>query len=107
SPMSFTSSIDSAVYNELHLVVRVYDSELSWTTAAMDGAAARGKDKVVQWLHTNRPEGCSGQAFLEAAANNHLNVLKVLYGYYPALSNPCEEIVVAATAGHARIVRFL
>ncbi|OWZ20260.1 LOW QUALITY PROTEIN: hypothetical protein PHMEG_0005347 [Phytophthora megakarya] len=44
------------------------------TTEAMDQAAACNHLDVVKWLHTNRNEGCTTRAIDVAAGNGHLNV---------------------------------
>ncbi|ETP02553.1 hypothetical protein F441_20400 [Phytophthora nicotianae CJ01A1] len=73
----------------------------------MDGAAALGKLDLLKRLHSNIPEGCSNAAFINVAANRHLNVLEWLYEFYPQRANPGEEIIRAAECGYTDIVRFL
>ncbi|KAG7384338.1 hypothetical protein PHYPSEUDO_002745 [Phytophthora pseudosyringae] len=73
----------------------------------MDGAAARGRLGIMQWLHSTRSEGCSVDAFTEAAANGHLHVLRWLIQHYPQLSRPVHCLVAAAEHGHVEILRFL
>ncbi|KAG7383924.1 hypothetical protein PHYPSEUDO_003217 [Phytophthora pseudosyringae] len=90
-----------------HRVVQRYRRSRPLTVRAMDGAAALGKLELVQWLHSNRPEGCSSAAFNTAAANRHLNVLEWLYEFYPQVANPAEEIVKAAECVHVEVIRFL
>lgn len=41
-------------------------------------AAANGHLSVVQWLHCNRPEGCTREAVDNAAARAHLELAKWL-----------------------------
>ncbi|KAJ8531658.1 hypothetical protein ON010_g14304 [Phytophthora cinnamomi] len=101
------ATVDSAVYNDLMGVIHVYGYSRSWTVAAMDGAAARGRLDILQWLHDNRSEGCSTTAFLGAAAHDHLDVLRWLHQYYPNLGDSQKELEVAAKCGHVRVVRFL
>ncbi|KAK1942848.1 putative ankyrin repeat protein [Phytophthora citrophthora] len=101
------STIDSAVYNDLQRVIQVYRHCRPYTVGAMDGAAGLGKLELVQWLYTNRTEGCSHTAFINAAANHHLNVLEWLYEFYPPVANPVQEIVKAAECGNVEIVEFL
>ncbi|EEY63191.1 uncharacterized protein PITG_15411 [Phytophthora infestans T30-4] len=45
----------------------------------MDGAAAKGRLKIVQWLHHNRKEGGSTAAMDVAAKNGNLQVVKWLH----------------------------
>ncbi|EGZ18328.1 hypothetical protein PHYSODRAFT_286064 [Phytophthora sojae] len=70
----------------------------------MDGAAARGRLDIVQTLHNTRDEGCSTDAFVEAAGNNHLHVLQWLHQFYPDKSDTRQELKAAAGNGHARVV---
>lgn len=72
----------------------------------MDDAAANGKMGAVQWLHTNRPEGCTTKAMDEAAANGQLEVLKWLHanrseGYTDS------AILNGASKDHAETVKWL
>ncbi|KAF1781532.1 Ankyrin repeat-containing domain [Phytophthora cactorum] len=53
------NTIDSAVYNALQLVVQRFGVSRVWTVGAMDGAAARGRVVIMEWLHSSRSEGCS------------------------------------------------
>ncbi|EGZ07620.1 hypothetical protein PHYSODRAFT_464812, partial [Phytophthora sojae] len=96
-------TIDAAVYNDLQRVIRVYGDVRPWTVGAMDGAAARGRLDLLQWLRANRMEGCSAEAFKGAAANGHLDVLQWLYRAYPDLSDMARELATAARHGHAHV----
>jgi hypothetical protein len=49
------------------------------TTAAMNTAAKMGRLDIVQYLHENRSEGCSGDAGWLAAQRGHWDVLKYLW----------------------------
>ncbi|POM66871.1 Hypothetical protein PHPALM_17206, partial [Phytophthora palmivora] len=100
-------TIDSAVYNRLDRVIPLYQDTLPYTVRAMDGAAAKGHLDVVQFLHSNRTEGCSNTAFINATVNNHLHVLEWLYQFYPQNANPAQEIVKAAECGNIQILIFL
>lgn len=44
----------------------------------MDEASKNGYLEVVQWLHQNRQEGCTGGAMDMAASHGHLEVLHEL-----------------------------
>ncbi len=57
----------------------VYSTNLTFTTYAMDFAAANGHLEVVKWLHNNRKEGCTTWAMDWAALNGHLDVIKWLH----------------------------
>lgn len=46
-------------------------------TAAMDEACKNGHLEVVEWLHQNRQEGCTGGAMDMAASHGHLEVSKI------------------------------
>ncbi|KAF4315760.1 hypothetical protein BBO99_00006412 [Phytophthora kernoviae] len=73
----------------------------------MDGAAARGRLDILEWLYINRTEGCSSAAFTGAVTGGHLEVLKWLYNLYPELRHPAKEIVMAAVSGQMVVVEFL
>ena len=45
----------------------------------MNWAAAKGHLHVVEWLHTNRSEGCTSGAMDHAASNGHLHVVQWLH----------------------------
>ncbi|RLN88536.1 hypothetical protein BBJ28_00018182 [Nothophytophthora sp. Chile5] len=72
----------------------------------MGGAAANGHLEVVQWLHTNRFEGCTTRAMDDAAAGGHLNVLQWLYGN--RVEGYSDGVLDRALAGgHLRVVHWL
>ncbi|KAG7398219.1 hypothetical protein PHYBOEH_011464 [Phytophthora boehmeriae] len=100
-------TIDGAVYLDLPLMLRLYGDSRPWTVRAMDGAAARGRLDILQWLQSNRTEGCSSAAFTGAVTGGHLQVLRWLYRLYPELCHPAKEIVVAAVSGQVVMVEFL
>ena len=45
----------------------------------MDWAAANGHLDFIQWLHSNRSEGCTDDAMDKAAQNGHLDVIQWLH----------------------------
>ena len=49
----------------------------------MDYAASKGRVDIMDFLHTNRKEGCSERAFSGAAAEGHLEARKWLYKNRP------------------------
>ncbi|CBJ32800.1 conserved unknown protein [Ectocarpus siliculosus] len=51
---------------------------LTFTPAAMDGAASKGYLDVVRWLHHNRLEGGTSEGLLQAVANGHVDVVQWL-----------------------------
>eukprot|EP00752_Nemacystus_decipiens_P018537 g16620.t1 len=51
---------------------------LSFTPAAMDGAAASGHLEVARWLHYHREEGGTSEALIQASANGHKDVVEWL-----------------------------
>jgi hypothetical protein len=99
-------TIDGAVYNELHRVMKVYEPYRPLTAGAMDGAARRGRLGIMQTLH-DRLEGCSSKAFTGAAANGHMEVVWWLNEFYARLSRPAEMVEAAAANGHAQLVKLL
>jgi hypothetical protein len=46
------------------------------TTGAMDSAAEEGNFEIVKWLHFNRKEGCTKDAMDWAAEKGHLEIVK-------------------------------
>lgn len=72
----------------------------------MDDAAANGHLEVVQWLNSNRKEGCSIRAMNHAALNGHLHVVKWLHetNVGACTNNAMDN---AAKNGHLEIVKFL
>lgn len=73
---------------------------------AMDSAASNGHLEIVQWLHTNRSEGCTAAAMDGAAKNGHFDVVKWLHAMR---SEGCTVAAMnrAAANGHLQIVRWL
>ncbi|KAG7383920.1 hypothetical protein PHYPSEUDO_003213 [Phytophthora pseudosyringae] len=98
-------TVDAAVYNDLQTVLRVFGASRPWTAAAMDGAAARGRLDILQWLHDSRPEGCSAESFIAAASNDYPDVLQWLIHHYPELHDQLRCLTAAAGAGHLNVVR--
>ncbi|ETL81964.1 hypothetical protein L917_17810 [Phytophthora nicotianae] len=72
----------------------------------MDNAASRGQLKVVQWLHANRSEGCTGVAMDGAASSGHFDVLLFLQS---ERSEGCtaKAFVNATTADELEILQWL
>lgn len=73
---------------------------------AMDYAAAAGHLHIVQWLHYNRPEGCTVRAMTDAAAAGHMDVVQWLH------DNRTEGCVMttmiwAARCGHDDMVKWI
>lgn len=101
------TTVDSAVFNDLQLVINTYGGSLQWTTKAMDGAAARGRLDIMEWLYVNRSEGCSCAAMNEAAANGHLEVVEWLSRNYSSVSRREEALCLAARHGRLDTVKFL
>ncbi|ETO74771.1 hypothetical protein F444_09571 [Phytophthora nicotianae P1976] len=101
------NTIDGAVYNNLQRIIRAYEPFRPYTVGAMDGAAARGRASLLQWLHFNRSEGCSTAAFVGAASNGNHNTLKWLHKYYPSQCNPDRELAAAAGYNQGRVIRYL
>ncbi|KAE8956964.1 hypothetical protein PF011_g31301, partial [Phytophthora fragariae] len=73
----------------------------------MDGAAANGRLDILRRLHSERGEGCSSSAFIGAASNGHVEVLKWLYQFYRQLRQGLQEITEATKHGHLDTVQFL
>ena len=72
----------------------------------MDGAAENGHLDVVEWLHKNRREGCTSEAFLKGAENGHLDILKWLRLHRP---EQCKNAAIhqASRNGHLEVVKWL
>ncbi|KAE9086301.1 hypothetical protein PF007_g20825 [Phytophthora fragariae] len=81
----------------------------SFSSGAMDAAAADGHMDVIKWLHVYRNDGCTAFAPIDAARNGHLEVLKWLYTHYPYTFGPKLSKVIsrAAENGHLDVVRWL
>ncbi|EEY62799.1 uncharacterized protein PITG_15218 [Phytophthora infestans T30-4] len=107
SDLLLPTTIDGAIYNDLHRMIKDYEAVLPYTVGAMDGAAARGRLDILQRLQNTRSEGCSSAAFVGAAANAHLEVLWWLNEFYARLAQPAEMVKAAAANGHIRIVEFI
>ncbi|OQR99245.1 hypothetical protein THRCLA_06572, partial [Thraustotheca clavata] len=103
-----TDAIDLAAANG-HLDVlqylHVHRSE-GCTFAAMDKAAANGHLEIVTWLHLNRLEGCTTEAMDLAATNDHFDIVKFLHKHR---SEGCTTNAMdgAAANGHLAIVVWL
>ncbi|KAF0690287.1 Aste57867_18313 [Aphanomyces stellatus] len=79
---------------------------LRCTTFAMDAAAAKGHLAIVQFLHTNRREGCSVEAMDLAATYGHLDVVQFLHTHR---TEGCTTQAMdnAAWRGHLDVVEYL
>ncbi|CAM9167820.1 unnamed protein product [Scytosiphon promiscuus] len=78
------------------------------STAAVDRAAEAGHRAVVEFLLTNREEGCSSEAMIGAARNGHLCIVKLLQQLRPEQCGCCLAArSAAAAAGHGEIVLWL
>ncbi|KAE9077310.1 hypothetical protein PF010_g23561 [Phytophthora fragariae] len=73
----------------------------------MDGAAVRGRLDILQWLHTNRTEGCSVEAFTGAVINSHVHVLQWLCSVYLDQFDRARELTTAVRHGQPDVVEFL
>ena len=76
------------------------------TYRAMDRAAEEGHLETVKWLHTNRREGCTTWAMDSAAGNGHLEVVQWLH------ANRTEGCTTQAMdwadeEGHSEVVKWL
>ncbi|CAM9603912.1 unnamed protein product, partial [Hapterophycus canaliculatus] len=92
---------------------------VAFTTAAVDGAAAKGHLEVIRWLYHHRREGGTSAALEAAAANGHANILDWLTRNMPP--GPSDEneaprekrsilypsaLDRAAANGHLGVVRW-
>lgn len=68
----------------------------------MDGAARNGWLSVVQWLHRNRSEGCTGGALFLAAKFGHIEVLKWLF-HNRTERCPSNKMIMDWTAANGHI----
>jgi len=76
------------------------------TTAAMDGAAAKGNFQVLQWLHDCAHASCSSKAMDAAAGIGRLDIIKWLH---TKASISCTSAAMddAAAGGYLNVVRWL
>ncbi|KAL2914764.1 hypothetical protein HK105_205695 [Polyrhizophydium stewartii] len=90
------------------LVERLHkmDPAADWMAGALDRAAAEGHLAVVEFLHANRPEGCTQEAMDEAAVGGHLDVVMFLDRHR---REGCTTAAMdgAAANGHLAIVKYL
>ncbi|KAJ3108762.1 hypothetical protein HDU97_000162 [Phlyctochytrium planicorne] len=74
-----------------------------WTAELMDAAAGRGLLDNVKFLHKNRTEGCTCEAFKNAIREGHLEVIEFLVDQYPQL----VPRVNLNLSGSIEVFRFL
>ncbi|KAF0689459.1 Aste57867_19094 [Aphanomyces stellatus] len=72
----------------------------TYTTSAMDRAAANGFLHVVSHLYETRTEGCTTEAMDYASANGHLAILQLLHGYY---GNHYTTLALDLAAGNGHL----
>ncbi|KAG2832175.1 hypothetical protein PC116_g9887 [Phytophthora cactorum] len=103
------NTIDSAVYNALQLVVQRFGVSRVWTVGAMDGAAARGRVVIMEWLHSSRSEGCSALAATGAAANAENGRIEIARYLRPQMHwfDATPAIVAAAARGRIGCLQAL
>ncbi|KAK1931446.1 putative ankyrin repeat protein L63 [Phytophthora citrophthora] len=72
----------------------------------MTYAGSNGYLEVVRWLHENRSEGCSEEAFKFAAREGSLEIVKWLdaNGFK---SNLCDAVEIATTWGQLHVIKWL
>ncbi|CAM9344070.1 unnamed protein product [Choristocarpus tenellus] len=75
--------------------------------SAVDWAAAGGFVNVVKFLLDNREEGCSDKALKSAAANGHLECVKLLHERCPDKGCTLTARAMAEENGHLDIISFL
>ncbi|EFA79829.1 hypothetical protein PPL_06648 [Heterostelium album PN500] len=73
----------------------------------MDLAAQHGQLEILKFLHINRTEGCSTDAFGLAASNGHLECVKFLYHHRKESTTATRAIDGAVSNGHLNLVVFL
>lgn len=76
----------------------------------MDGAAAYGHLAVVEWLQSNRNEGCTSYALCGAAENGYIDVVVFLLNRRASEFGAAEldcAIKRAGKNGHSAVVQFL
>ncbi len=97
----------AAMNGHLHMVKFLHENrEEGCSTWAMDWAAMNGHLEVIKWLHENREEGCTTLAMNWAASNGHLHVVEWLH---ENREEGCTRWAVewAACNGHLDIVKWL
>jgi hypothetical protein len=77
------------------------------TDRAMDEAVLGRHMDMVQWLHANRPEGCSGGAFDFAAHNGDIPTLKWLLLRYPGVGCTNLGLLFTAEKGDLATAKWL
>ncbi|KAF2077727.1 hypothetical protein CYY_000974 [Polysphondylium violaceum] len=77
-----------------------------FSSKSIDIAAKNGFLNIVEFLHTNRTESCTEEAFKLAARNGHYDVVVYLYHNFHSIELTCSIMDLACT-GHFRIMEFL
>jgi hypothetical protein len=92
-------------YLELLKAKAAEGAEMKFSTKAIDRAAANGHLVVVQWLHTNRTEGCTTRAMDYASLKGHLEIVQ----YLNSVGKRCtkEAMDMASKYGHLAVVQWL
>ncbi|GAB9472954.1 hypothetical protein Gpo141_00010119 [Globisporangium polare] len=103
-----TRDVDMAMGSgsSMQLAKWLHDHEYVFSGKAMDIAATSGNLDIVQFLHTNRPEGCTHEAMNGAVGNGHLDVVRFLHEHR---TEGCSTQAMdrAAKNGHLSVVKFL
>lgn len=76
------------------------------TTRAMNKAAKNGNLEMVRWLHEHRTEGCTARAMDKAAGKGQLHVVKWLHEHRRE-GCTTDAMDRAAANGHLRVVKWL
>ncbi|EFA76908.1 hypothetical protein PPL_09660 [Heterostelium album PN500] len=97
---------NACIRGDLNMVVKLVDYGFSVTTDAMDEAAANNHLALVKYLHHNRSEGCTTAGLNQALANGNIEVIQFLH------SNRSERfnyigIDKALANGHQEIIEFV
>ncbi|ETI32567.1 hypothetical protein F443_20650, partial [Phytophthora nicotianae P1569] len=98
---------NSFVKNQIHIVQWLFTNRAEGCTdKAMDGAAANGNFELVKWLHENMNAKCTHQVMDEAARWGRLDILKWLQ---ENRTEGCSSAAMsyAAKGGYLEILQWL
>ncbi|EFA80060.1 hypothetical protein PPL_06882 [Heterostelium album PN500] len=99
---------DSIANGYLNMMKYLHDKGIDsvFKNNALDEAASHGHLSIVEFLHFNRTEGCTKNAFIYSAFKGHLEIVKFLNANRSEESSP-DAMNYAAQKGFLDVVLFL
>ncbi|KAG2810492.1 hypothetical protein PC116_g16662 [Phytophthora cactorum] len=103
-----SSAMNEAANNHLDVVQWLHSNRTEGCTSdAMDLAAANGHLEMVQWLHAHRSESCTTNAMDGTAFGGHFEVVKWLHFAHTNAGCTTGAMNYAARMGHLDVVKWL